>query len=172
MTRLHLCSQPGQMSLSRVLVPDTEAGYRQTRAGRAQKILSSSFFENTQKYSCSAPLYATCIKFLQVIRARNEMTRDQGRLFLAGVQLTEHREDDIAERILHAQRYLSGFQTGFLPSSCRLVKPECRACDKFDTDRLLVTALRPWPQLSRSRVISTKRAAVGLTHENYAALGP
>ena len=153
------------MSLSRVLVLDREAGYCQTRAGRAQKRPSSSFFGDTQKYSCSAPLYATCTKFLQVIRARNEMTRNRRRFFLAGIQLTEYRENDIAERILHAQRYLSGFQTGFLSSSCRLVKPQCRACDKFDTDRLLVTALRPWPQLSRSSVVSTKRAAFGLTRE-------
>lgn len=139
----------------------TEAGHCQTRAGRAQKRLSSSFFENTQKYSCSA----LCMRLAQNFFRSSEPGTNRGRFFLAGIQLTEHRENDIAERILHAQRYLSGLQTGFLPSSCRLVKPECRACDKFDTDRLLVTALRPWPQLSRSSVVSTKRAAFGLTQE-------
>ena len=35
--RLHLCSQLGQMSLSRISVLDLKAGYCQTRAGRAQK---------------------------------------------------------------------------------------------------------------------------------------
>lgn len=139
---------------------DTEAGYCQTRAGRAQKRLSSSFFfENTRKYSRSAPLYATCTKF-SGHQSPERDDKESRTFFLAGIQLTEHRENDIAKRILHAQRYLSGFQTGFLPSCC-LVKPERRACDKFDTDRLLVTALRPW--LSHSSVVSTKRVAFGLT---------
>ena len=53
--RLHLCSQLGQMSISRISVLDPKAGYYQTRAGRAQKRLSSSFFEDTRRCSRSAP---------------------------------------------------------------------------------------------------------------------
>lgn len=43
------------------------------------------------------PFVCDLHKISQVIRARNEMTKDRGRFFLAGIQLTQHRENDIAQ---------------------------------------------------------------------------